>query len=1347
MLRKKLLSLNFFPNFLPPRTGGEQRSFFLLKALAKDFDIISVVPTYENMRTEEIILAPGLTEVRIPKSKSFAGISAELRKKNIPIHQTAMAYALAGASQPELISYLTDLWPQIDGVVLQHASAVAVLDAVNLEAKPTFYISHNCEFELAANAHIDTDDHEFAILMHQMEYRACLGAQIIAPTTDEDREKYVHLYGAKRENIHVAGNGSVCRYQGKDIPNGTPSCQNVLFMGSKWGPNLKAGQFICSEIAPVCPDLTFHLCGNVCEDLTSSSIPSNVVLHGVLSDVKLANLMGQCHIGLNPILDGAGSNVKLADYLAHGLRVVTTPKGMRGFEAELENLHCAEPHELADMLKLLCAQPSPDQATRAEWQAKSADLWSWDHIGAQLSQKISQSFNAKQDASAPPRRIVVLNEFPITGRESGGEARISGLLSEVPDNTEVVIVSFGRGNFVLHQLAERLSCIELPATTWQKAEVAQANRYNYTSVDDVVYPQTAYRNPMFLSALDCMVAHADAVVLEHPFMWEVYRQLRSRAPIIFGSHNVEADMKLVTLDAHKRKHYFCDIIRDWEQQVVQHANLVCACSPQDAATYKSWGAQKVEILENGVTPLEEQQDKASFEPERSIYLSKEFTELSDKNLDQVYQNILKRPPSAEELKECRKAHKTGQIGFEKLLLRLVRSEENLEGPRSYVTGLLTNQSQRPFSAVFLGTSHRPNLSAAELLITFVAPACPDIDFLLVGKVGRSLGNRSLPNNVFVTGFVSDALKTAVMMDCDLGLNPMTEGGGSNLKIPDYLAHGLAVVSTYFGGRGFRFSPKEGLHLADILGFSAKINELEKSKGDTRTRLETTTGRIQEYYWSNLSKRYYELIAQAANFWDKKKALLLQSSISLDPAMFASAISSMEQGTSSKTNHILVQAPPLIPSPDAPRYHAFSDTRLSYFEHRRELYVNMNGLPSYGMFRKRVTQKSGVILPDISMPHRPHELVRFNEKCSAPLFNGYKVHRFLGNGAQIGLPSDCQTVYINGYAPHPLILGIYADGQQIDRKNLHQKFSLKIQTNGATEVDFSISGSTTFGNLLMSLEGMSIRCGSMAYSIDLLQPDFLADCHTLDGHHQTKGLQEDRALNTILACTLPTSVETQAFGNKAFVESIRESFPSTQAHPQQEPVIEDWTIGLMSNERNRVGYRNKLNLGEKPLVVITEKLESALIALIEKTMERLKNRFPKMKCIVLVPKGIEHTQAVMELRDYFAKKKIDVTCSSSESPRETLSLMAESGVTLAYRTEGFQQKYLSLLNEVFDLNIRFWGGSESIQHSQRAIRILDEIIHAYWQGASNIDWHPSVRLDLLKTPQNVMTKETVSKEVL
>jgi hypothetical protein len=44
--------------------------------------------------------------------------------------------------------------------------------------------------------------------------------------------------------------------------------------------------------------------------------------------------------------------------------------------------------------------------------------------------------------------------------------------------------------------------------------------------------------------------------------------------------------------------------------------------------------------------------------------------------------------------------------------------------------------------------------------------------------------------------------TPALHAADIGLNPAAIGGGSNIKLPTYLAAGLAVIATPFGLRGF-----------------------------------------------------------------------------------------------------------------------------------------------------------------------------------------------------------------------------------------------------------------------------------------------------------------------------------------------------------------------------------------------------------------------------------------------------------------------------------------------------------------------------------------------------------------
>jgi glycosyltransferase involved in cell wall biosynthesis len=61
----------------------------------------------------------------------------------------------------------------------------------------------------------------------------------------------------------------------------------------------------------------------------------------------LARLLAAADVAVNPVEAGSGSNLKLAEYVAAGLPVVTTPVGLRGYEAFRAHVTVAELSEFA----------------------------------------------------------------------------------------------------------------------------------------------------------------------------------------------------------------------------------------------------------------------------------------------------------------------------------------------------------------------------------------------------------------------------------------------------------------------------------------------------------------------------------------------------------------------------------------------------------------------------------------------------------------------------------------------------------------------------------------------------------------------------------------------------------------------------------------------------------------------------------------------------------------------------------------------------------------------------------------------------------------------------------------
>ena len=101
----------------------------------------------------------------------------------------------------------------------------------------------------------------------------------------------------------------------------------------------------------------------------------------------------------------------------------------------------------------------------------------------------------------------------------------------------------------------------------------------------------------------------------------------------------------------------------------------------------------------------------------------------------------------------------------------------------------------------MGSDVPHNREALAAAVGHVMPplAREGFKLLVVGSISRALEGRREPWLIVnpATPDLSRWLHAA-----DAGLNPVTRGGGSNVKLATYLAAGLAAVSTPFGVRGY-----------------------------------------------------------------------------------------------------------------------------------------------------------------------------------------------------------------------------------------------------------------------------------------------------------------------------------------------------------------------------------------------------------------------------------------------------------------------------------------------------------------------------------------------------------------
>ena len=187
--------------------------------------------------------------------------------------------------------------------------------------------------------------------------------------------------------------------------------------------------------------------------------------------------------------------------------------------------------------------------------------------------------------------------------------------------------------------------------------------------------------------------------------------------------------------------------------------------------------------------------------------------------------------------------------------------EEPEAPRE-IDWLHVQTEVGPRSAVFLGSAHMPNVEAAHYILDFIAPACPDVEFHFIGSVCDPVASKA-QRNVRFWGILDGGMKSAVMQACGIAINPMLSGSGSNVKLADYLANGLYVVTTVFGQRGYPEGIRDEITISLPEEFAAAI---KSSLNDSELLSESRRERRKTFFRQNLSMK-----ALAKGFLDLLKA--------------------------------------------------------------------------------------------------------------------------------------------------------------------------------------------------------------------------------------------------------------------------------------------------------------------------------------------------------------------------------------------------------------------------------------------------------------------------------------------
>jgi len=197
---------------------------------------------------------------------------------------------------------------------------------------PVAYHAHNVEYVLRKQRH----GKAVQVLTRWAEGRVLRAADTCFAVSDADSRLFQELYGVRTEllpngvDMERFGLVSAAELQRVREEYSLGGARNLLYMGMySYKPNREGIDFLVRDVMPdvVCarPDVRLHVIGG--------QIPYSepwLCNPGQIPYDRLHAFIGACDVGLAPIFSGSGTRLKILEYMAAGLPVVSTRKGAEG---------------------------------------------------------------------------------------------------------------------------------------------------------------------------------------------------------------------------------------------------------------------------------------------------------------------------------------------------------------------------------------------------------------------------------------------------------------------------------------------------------------------------------------------------------------------------------------------------------------------------------------------------------------------------------------------------------------------------------------------------------------------------------------------------------------------------------------------------------------------------------------------------------------------------------------------------------------------------------------------------------------------------------------------------------
>ncbi|WP_160358153.1 glycosyltransferase family 4 protein [Clostridium chromiireducens] len=604
---KRILVINFFPAFTPPKSGGELRYYNVYNNLSQYFDVTLLSPTYKDAKLEIINHSDTFREYRIPKDDIHDSLHMQISNEKICDEISALVCALSAKTMNKYHEYYQKLYNHADIIIHESPYMLKYDMYFGLDNKIRIYNSYNFEFDLVKQLWKGPNADKYLNYIYDLEKKMVKESDLVFAISDDERNKFIKEFKVDLDKVKMAPNG----IDVNELKNLRKNKENherkqAFFIGSKHPPNVEAVKFILNDLSPNCPNIDFYIAGKCCDDFHNTAC--NVKLLGLISEDEKKELFSQADIAINPMFSGAGTNLKTLEYLSAGIPTISTRVGVRGLDLQ-ENIHYLEANKenFASILNSLKNNVAFLEEISENGQEFINDNYSWESI----SNNVKENILAISKKISPRKRILMLNDFKIDNPIAGGEVRAFNIGKFLAENNDIMFLCLNNDNIVeVKEISKNFIQIALPKTKEHIEEEIKMNSLYWISSNDIVTSYMISKNEYVKNVVKNLYAVTDITILIHPYMVKLIENLEGKETI-YESYNFEYRLKEKLLEGHPKYKYLLNCVEQTEKLSLEKANLVISVSKNEIDSLRNFSGRddlEIEVVENGVEIVEKKYD-------------------------------------------------------------------------------------------------------------------------------------------------------------------------------------------------------------------------------------------------------------------------------------------------------------------------------------------------------------------------------------------------------------------------------------------------------------------------------------------------------------------------------------------------------------------------------------------------------------------------------------------------------------------------------------------------------------------------------------------------------------------